>query len=133
MSTKAAARSPTVESLVDALVNKNMLPEEIETTVTSLLDSNTLSRLIAVVRRLPPEGQTRFLDRVNQVRRGHWLFFAAHLPSFLLQRRLVLLTQKLQSSASLELSVVPFNVYRGRPCSPQGSRNVATVLTLPQE
>jgi len=133
MSTKGGAHFSTLKSLVYALVNKNMPPEEIQKMVTFLLDNDRLTPLIAIIRRLPPEGQTRFLDRVNQVCRGRWLFFAGHIPSLLLQRRSVLLTQKLPSSTSLESSVGLFNVYQDLLCSPQGSRNAAIVLTPPRE
>lgn len=129
MKIEKAVRTPTIESLVYALVNENMLPNEIKTMVLSLLDDKKLTRLIELIRRLPPEGQTRFLDRADQVRRDRLLFFVMHLLLLPSQRHSLLSTLKMPSLLSpWESPAAQFNAYRDQLSSLQGSRNAAALL-----
>ena len=65
-------------------VYNNLTPEKSRRRVAVLLDSRDLLRN---VQGLSPEDQTRFIDKVDQVRQS-WLIRLSHVHfSFLLQRR----------------------------------------------
>lgn len=57
------------EFAVHEFINSTLPPEQLKLIAVYLLNSEELPRR---VRGLTPENQVRFLDRVNQVRRGQW-------------------------------------------------------------
>jgi hypothetical protein len=69
------------EFTVHEFINSTLPPEQLKLIAVYLLNSEELPRR---VRGLTPENQVRFLDRVNQVRRGQWFSAFTHCSGVLM-------------------------------------------------
>ena len=82
------------EVAIQEFANSSLPPEQLRQRAAPLLDSKELLR---IVWGLPPEDQTRFVDKVDQVRRDRLLFPVGTIFLSFLQRHIRPSTHKMRN------------------------------------
>ena len=94
--TTAASRGPTRgETVIQEFANSTSTPRESGRKAASLLSSK---ELLEDIRRLTPEDQMKFVDKIDRVRRDRLSFPLVIFPSLLLSRHTQPPTRELQNS-----------------------------------